>query len=224
MDIGWYFNIGAVLSMLAAWLSGNWNALILGAVVVACSLVEMKLSWWEGSRHSEYEMSMNYTMLFLLMNVLSFLVVWILHRDSIVLALWYFLCLSILFVLAFYDLDVRLLPDSFILLLAGAALLWHISPYAPVTILDGLLGAAVLALVSGVVWLINRDAIGLGDIKLLAALGFYAGLSVALHIVVRGVFAAFFVALLLLLFKKAGRKTELPFVPFLLIGAISLVF
>ena len=222
--MGWYFNIGAVLPILTDWLSDNWNVLILGAVVVVCTFVEMKLSWWEGGRHSEYGMCMDYTMLFLLMNLLSFLVVWIWHRDSITLALWYFLCLSILFVLAFYDLNVRLLPDRFILLFAGEALLWHISSCAPVTLLDGLLGAAVLALVSGVVWLINRDAIGLGDIKLLAALGFYAGLSVAVHIVVRGVFAAFFVALLLLVLKKAGRKTELPFVPFLLIGAVSLVF
>lgn len=145
-------------------------------------------------------------------------------NESYLLVFWYVLCLGILLVLAVYDVKYRLLPDRLILLLAAAALLWHFSSYAPIPLLDGLLGAAVLALLSGVVWLVNKDAIGLGDIKLLAALGFYAGLHVAVYIVVRGVFAAFFAAVVLLLLKKAGRKSELPFVPFLFLGAVSLVF
>lgn len=144
--------------------------------------------------------------------------------EGTVLIVWYVVCLVILFLLAVYDLKYRLLPDRWIILLAAAALLWQISSYAPVSLLDGLLGAAVLALLSGVVWLINRDAIGLGDMKLFAALGLYVGLSVSVHIVIRGVFAAFFAAVVLLLLKKVGRKSELPFVPFLFLGAVSLVF
>jgi leader peptidase (prepilin peptidase)/N-methyltransferase len=65
---------------------------------------------------------------------------------------------------------------------------------------------------------------GFGDVKLSFvmgfSLGFYQGLlSVYLAFLIGGVYAIFLVYL-----KKAGRKTMIPFGPFLLIGAYIMMF
>lgn len=128
--------------------------------------------------------------------------------------------------LAVVDLRVRRLPDPLTLPLAGAALaLLGLVALVPEHAGDWptALGAA-LALGAGyfVLWLVNPGGMGFGDVKLAlgagAVLGWYGWPTVML-----GTFAGFLFGALyggaLVVLRRAGRKTAIPFGPFLIGGA-----
>jgi len=128
--------------------------------------------------------------------------------------------------LALIDLDVRRLPDAIVLpsYPAAAALLalasWGAGDWqALLRAAEG--GAALWVLYLGLS-LVKQGAMGFGDVKLAGILGAYLGWLGWGDLAV-GAFAAFFVGGLvsvgLLLAKKAGRRTAIPFGPWMLIGA-----
>ena len=131
--------------------------------------------------------------------------------------------------LALIDLDVKRLPDAIVLpsyvvaaaLLAPAALLGD--GIAPV--LRGLTAAALL-------WAVYRllerfGGMGGGDAKLAPLLGFYLG-WLGWGPVAVGAFAAFLlgglVGVVLMATRLAGRKSRIPFGPYMLAGAFLAVF
>ncbi|MFF9521240.1 prepilin peptidase [Streptomyces achromogenes] len=130
--------------------------------------------------------------------------------------------------LAAVDLRVRRLPDALTLPLAAAALaLLGVTALLPEhtghwpTAL-----CAALALAAGhfTLHLVNPDGMGFGDVKLAAGtgavLGWYGWPTVLL-----GTFAAYLLGALyggaLVLARRAGRKTGVPFGPFLLAGTLA---
>ncbi|MEU8992330.1 prepilin peptidase [Streptomyces sp. NPDC048558] len=125
------------------------------------------------------------------------------------------------------DLRVRRLPDALTLPLAGAALLLlGLAALVPEHAGDWPTALwAALALGAGyfVLWLINPGGMGFGDVKLAlgvgAALGWYGWPTVML-----GTFAGFLFGALyggaLVVLRRAGRRTAIPFGPFLLGGGL----
>ncbi|NNN30546.1 prepilin peptidase [Streptomyces sp. S3(2020)] len=128
--------------------------------------------------------------------------------------------------LAVVDLRVQRLPDALTLSLAGAALaLLGVVSFVPEHTgewLTALLGALALGGGYFVLFLINPAGMGFGDVKLAlgtgAVLGWYGWPTVML-----GTFAGFLLGALyggaLIVARKAGRKTSIPFGPFLIMGA-----
>ncbi|MFF4020079.1 prepilin peptidase [Streptomyces sp. NPDC001843] len=128
--------------------------------------------------------------------------------------------------LAVVDLRVQRLPDVVTLPLAGAALgllaLVTLVPEHSGDWLTALLGTFALGAGYFVLWLVNPGAMGFGDVKLAlatgAALGWYGWPTVML-----GTFAGFLFGALyggaLVVVRRAGRKTMIPFGPFLIAGA-----
>jgi leader peptidase (prepilin peptidase)/N-methyltransferase len=128
--------------------------------------------------------------------------------------------------LAVVDLRVQRLPDVLTLPLAGAALaLLGVVSFVPEHTgdwLTALLGALALGGGYFVLFLINPAGMGFGDVKLAlgigAVLGWYGWPTVML-----GTFAGFLLGALyggaLIVARKAGRKTSIPFGPFLIMGA-----
>ena len=129
--------------------------------------------------------------------------------------------------LAAIDLDERRLPNALTLpsyavggvLLAVAAAAdgrWH-------SFAGALLGMAVLFAFYFVLALIYPAGMGFGDVKLAGVLGLYLGWLGAKEWFV-GVLAGFFLGgvlgLLLIAVGRAGRKTKIPFGPFMLLGAL----
>ena len=152
------------------------------------------------------------------------------------------------------DVALALLPLLLVLVSAGVALtmidLDHhrlpnaiVLPLYPVTIagllLAGLLtgrwpwlaagaGALVWLVVVGLPWLVSGGrGMGFGDVKLAPVLGVTLGWW-ALSSAVVGLFLAFglgaVVGISLMAARRAGRKTALPFGPFLLLGALLGLF
>ncbi|MBG6238961.1 leader peptidase (prepilin peptidase)/N-methyltransferase [Mycetocola sp. CAN_C7] len=128
--------------------------------------------------------------------------------------------------LALIDLDTHKLPNAIVLpsYLVGGVLL------AAAGILNGDIDALIRAAVGmAALWaayfllaMLYPGGMGFGDVKLAGVLGIYLGF-VGWGALLVGAFAAFFLggiyAIALLLSKKAGRKSGIPFGPWMLAGA-----
>lgn len=125
------------------------------------------------------------------------------------------------------DLDHHRLPNAIVLPLYPVVVLglalsglatgaWEVLP--------ALAGAGVWLVVVGIPWLVSGGrGMGFGDVKLAPVLGALLGWF-ALSSAVVGLFAAFALGavtgIALMLARRAGRRTALPFGPFLLAGAL----
>ena len=91
-----------------------------------------------------------------------------------------------------------------------------------ISVPDMLLGAAVgAALVA--VSLLTRGSIGLGDGFLLMTAGVFMGGSSVLELLFISLLYAALVSLGMLAFRRWKRKREIPFVPFLLLGYLTMM-
>lgn len=133
--------------------------------------------------------------------------------------------------LALIDLDVHRLPDAIVLpsypvaaVLLGAAALLDGDP----GLLPGAaLGGVALFAFYFVLVFIYPAGMGFGDVKLAGVLGVYLGF-LGLGPLVVGAFLAFLLGGLvggvLMVLRRAGRKSKIPFGPFMLVGAGVAIF
>lgn len=133
-------------------------------------------------------------------------------------------------VLSLIDLEHKRLPDRLVLpsypvvavlLILPSVIYGDWSSY-----LRGIIAAVVSVAIYFVLALINPSGMGLGDVKLSGVLGLalgYLGTSFA----VMGFFLAFviggIIGLGLMIAGKAGRKTAIPFGPFMVLGAAAAI-
>ncbi|MBO1334895.1 A24 family peptidase [Streptomyces sp. VRA16 Mangrove soil] len=130
--------------------------------------------------------------------------------------------------LATVDFAVHRLPDvltlPFAVLCAGALGVAALLPEPGGSWRSAGLGALGMGAFYLVLHLANSRAMGFGDVKLAlglgAALGWY-GLGVLFIGVFAGVLLNGLFALVLVVARRAGRKTEIPFGPFMLLGAYA---
>lgn len=65
---------------------------------------------------------------------------------------------------------------------------------------------------------ITRESIGYGDGYLISIIGMYMGLSKTIGLVITALFFIGLFSIGMLLFQKANRKTQIPFIPALLMA------
>ena len=122
------------------------------------------------------------------------------------------------------DLDQRVLPDELTLPVIPLALLYAVSGRNP--LVDGALLLAVLAavVIPAILYLpsipFGAGAFGLGDVKFLVGMGLMLGGEHALSATLFGLIVAGVVLLALLATRRIGRRSFIPFGPFLIIGAL----
>jgi leader peptidase (prepilin peptidase) / N-methyltransferase len=133
--------------------------------------------------------------------------------------------------LSWIDLRTKRLPRQIIYVTAAigvpllclAALVRH----EPRRIWMMLLGAGIALAFMGIVYLASRGGMGDGDVRLSPLLGAYLGwlnpgiVGVGLFL---GFFAGAVVGVALMAVGRAGRKTAVPFGPFLALGTVVAVF
>ncbi|MFD3626986.1 A24 family peptidase [Streptomyces sp. DSM 116494] len=130
--------------------------------------------------------------------------------------------------LAMVDFRVQRLPDPLTLPFAGAALallgLVALAPEHAGEWTTALLGALALGAGYFVLFLVNPGGMGFGDVKLAlgagAVLGWYGWPTVMLGTLAGFVFGALYGGALVVA-RRAGRKTAIPFGPFLIGGAFT---
>jgi leader peptidase (prepilin peptidase)/N-methyltransferase len=122
------------------------------------------------------------------------------------------------------DLDQRMLPDELTLPVIPIALVYAVSGLNPLVGTD-LMWTIVAALaIPAVLYLpsipFGAGAFGIGDVKLLVGIGLMAGAGRAFGGVVVGLLVAGVVLVALLATRQIGRRSYVPFGPFLIIGAL----
>src|SRR3989344_5548281 len=141
--------------------------------------------------------------------------------------IYYALMFSLLIVIAVYDLKHKIIPDKLALTLGVLAFFgmflftsYGFLPHIP-SFLEFLSGV-IISLPFALLWLVSLWAwMGLGDAKLALGLGWLLGLSLALSsLVIAFLSGAIFGLALIIFTKKYGIKSEIPFAPFLVLGAI----
>jgi leader peptidase (prepilin peptidase)/N-methyltransferase len=133
---------------------------------------------------------------------------------QILFAAW-FTCLVVGFAI---DLDQRLLPDELTLPIIPLALLLDVTGRNPLVGGD-LLPALLIASIP-----FGAGAFGLGDVKLLVGVGLMAGFPRAFTGMLAGLLVAGAILAVLLATRRIGRRTYIPFGPFLIFGALWGIF
>ena len=149
-------------------------------------------------------------------------------RWTLIAWLWIALAGSIL---SFIDIEHHRLPDRLTLSsypVVAVALLVPAFAYGQWGYYGrAWIGAVVMFLGYFVLALIYPAGMGMGDVKLAGVLGLVLGYAGWTYVFI-GFFAAFFVGAFvgvgLMIFGKAGRKTAIPFGPFMFVGAVLALF
>jgi len=88
-----------------------------------------------------------------------------------------------------------------------------------------IVGGAVFAIITLIGKLIaNKETMGFGDVKLMAALGLVMGFPKILMIAITSFLIGAFISIVLLILKKKKAKDTIPFGPFIVISTIIVMF
>jgi leader peptidase (prepilin peptidase)/N-methyltransferase len=122
------------------------------------------------------------------------------------------------------DLDQRLLPDLLTLPVIPVGLVYALSGANPLVGAEVVPAVVAALAIPAVLYLpsipFGAGAFGLGDVKLLVGVGLLAGGSRSLGSLIFALVLAGVVLVALLLFRRIGRRTYVPFGPFFIIGAL----
>ena len=147
----------------------------------------------------------------------------------LILAYLYFAAISI--VLTLIDIDTHRLPNAIVLpsYLVGGTLLATASLLSGdwIALLRAGIGMAALYTFYFVLRLVRAGGMGGGDVKLAGVVGMYLG-YVGWGALAFGAFAAFLFGgvygIALIVLRRAGRKSQIPFGPWMLLGAWAGIF
>jgi leader peptidase (prepilin peptidase) / N-methyltransferase len=122
------------------------------------------------------------------------------------------------------DLDQRVLPDELTLPVIPLGLVYAVSGLNPLVGSALIPAIAAAILIPAVLYLpsipFGAGAFGMGDVKYLVGMGLLLGGERALGGTLVGLIVAGVTLLALLLTRRIGRKSYIPFGPFLIIGAL----
>ncbi len=129
---------------------------------------------------------------------------------------------AILGIITLVDLAVRRIPNRLVLSLflwAVVQSLWTGQPSPVGLVLGTLIGGGLFLLIA----VAGRGAMGMGDVKLAAALGAVLGYPAVLSALFAGIIAGGLAALILILTRRIGRKDYMAYGPYLALGAILIL-
>lgn len=122
------------------------------------------------------------------------------------------------------DLDQRLLPDVLTLPVIPVALIYALSGRNPLVGDEVVLAIVAAVVIPAILYLpsipFGAGAFGKGDVKLLIGVGLLAGGSRALGSVIFALLLGGLVIVALLVTRRIGRRSYIPFGPFFILGAL----
>jgi leader peptidase (prepilin peptidase)/N-methyltransferase len=151
-------------------------------------------------------------------------------------ALFYLTLLYLLLTISLIDLEHRIVPNTLVatgfiialmLQIPGLAALVFNVPEAMLTgrpLSDALFGMLAGGGVLLLVFIISRGGMGAGDVKLIAMIGFYVGLSGTAVVLLLAFLFGALVGVTFMVLGKLTRKDALPFAPYLALAALIQVF
>ena len=135
----------------------------------------------------------------------------------------YMVLSSALVAVVFIDIDHMIIPDAITLpgIPIGLLCAWL---FLPLSITDALLGMLVGGGILFIIAVIAPQGMGGGDIKLLGMVGAFLGWKSALITIFLGSFVGSVGGIIGMIALGKGRKTKIPFGPYLAIGALLAMF
>jgi leader peptidase (prepilin peptidase)/N-methyltransferase len=138
---------------------------------------------------------------------------------------------SAMIVVTFIDLDFQIIPDVITLpgALIGLAASHFLLPdpftrYSLLGFVDSLIGLLAGFGSFYLIALLSRGGMGGGDVKMMAMVGAFMGWKGVFLTTLIGSLAGSLVGIALMIFKGKGRKTKIPFGPFLAAGSLVTLF
>jgi leader peptidase (prepilin peptidase)/N-methyltransferase len=132
---------------------------------------------------------------------------------------------ALLVLIAWLDWKEKIIPNTTILIMIGCWIcLSAVEIFAAGTAVKSvLLYSASGAAVGAILWiiaLILKNALGMGDVKLIFSLGLLYGFEDTYSILLFSIILMALVSIGLIIAKKATRKSSIPMAPFILVGFI----
>ena len=137
-----------------------------------------------------------------------------------------FVSLIALHAAAIIDLNTHTIPNLLSLYLIFARVLFipfefiYQKEVITTLLLSSAIGGIATFLVLYLIHRITKSGFGMGDVKLLSALGIMVGISSCLTTILFGMIIAALLGIGMILLKRKTRKDSIPFGPFILIGFI----
>ena len=153
------------------------------------------------------------------MPLISVYFMWLSTEPSYLFGSGIILC-GYLLILSISDYKYKMLPDMFHIIYGIIFIAYKLCFGTWYDLINGIVGLIVVGIIMGAVYLVKKDQFGMGDLKLLCVCAFLLGMPDIMYLFFRGLVAAAVFSVIRLLRHKADLKTEIPLVPFLLIGAI----
>ena len=145
---------------------------------------------------------------------------------------YFMLIFALLIVIAVYDIRHKIIPDKLVFIIGFLSLVSIFINFSGVgstfviPTLWQILAGPILAIPFALIWLFSRGRLmGLGDSKLILAIGWMLGISQGLAALVISFWIGAIVGLVMALFShlKITMKTEIPFAPFLILGTLMVL-
>ncbi|MDI6801922.1 MAG: prepilin peptidase [Thermodesulfovibrionales bacterium] len=143
-----------------------------------------------------------------------------------------FVFISAMIVITFIDMDFQIIPDVITLpgivigLLSASFLV--LDPFTHLLTIVGFKNSLTGLLLGGglfyLIAVLSKGGMGGGDIKMMSMVGAFMGWKAVLLTTFIGSLTGSIVGIFLMIFKGKGRKTKIPFGPFLALGAIITLF
>lgn len=131
--------------------------------------------------------------------------------------------LAVLIVVAIMDYQTQTIHDGchVIIFVLGVAAIWLFPERG---LMDKSIGAFAVSLPMIIITLVIPGAFGGGDIKLMAACGWFVGVKPIVYAMIIGLFSAAIYCVVMLAGKKTGRKEHFALGPWLALGVAVSVF
>jgi prepilin signal peptidase PulO-like enzyme (type II secretory pathway) len=135
----------------------------------------------------------------------------------------------LLIVISVYDIRHKIIPDKLVYIYSFVAFLSIFISYSSLGLsftwpsLFAIFSGPIFALPFAFLWLVSKGKwMGLGDAKLILGIGWMLGPASSIASLVLSFWIGAIVSLFIMFFtrKKIGMKTEIPFAPFLILGAL----
>jgi prepilin signal peptidase PulO-like enzyme (type II secretory pathway) len=132
---------------------------------------------------------------------------------------------SSLIIIFVYDLKHYLIPDKILFPAIAVAFFYQLFLNFNFQILNYILAALIASGFFFVIWFFSKgEWMGFGDVKLAILMGFLLGLNKVLVALFLAFFFGAIIGIILMVFRKKGLKSEIPFGPFLITGTFSSMF
>ncbi len=124
-----------------------------------------------------------------------------------------------LLIVSVVDIKLRIVPNFIVICLAASqavAAFTYAMTY--ISLLNAII-TIVIFLLFMLISKLSKEQIGMGDVKLLAVVNLFYGLSFVIYSMLFGMIAVLIYSVPMMIAKKMNLKSQIPFVPFYTIGA-----